>query len=355
MEKIYAYPADQWACGHYRLIWPGLSAAAELTDYELEIVEPGSRDFRAALDERGNVKDVTIPGGAAAVILQRPTHRHLMQTVPILRRKGIAVIVDMDDDLMTIHPGNVAHHIMHPNQGDPMHSWLHAAQACRDATLVTTSTPALLDRYAARGNGVALPNCVPERYLDIPHEDNLDVTWCGSLHSHPNDLGEVRGAIANLVRAGYHYRSIGQGEGVSKVLGLRDPVESTGSVDLHAWPDEVGRSGVTIAPLADTRFNAAKSWLKPVEAMSLGVPVVMSSRVEYTRLHEMSGLGLLVTKPKEWERHLRHLLGDDVLRKEQTEAGREFVRRHLTIEGNAWRWAETWVAAIDHQRSIGVS
>jgi glycosyltransferase involved in cell wall biosynthesis len=346
-EKIYVYPADQWACGHYRLIWPSKLVKCE---FDIEVVDPGSRDFRAHLDGNGNITYVAVPEDAAAVVFQRPTHRHIMQSVQVLQRQGVAVIVDMDDDLSTIHPANVAHHIMHPKHGDPNHSWHNAAVACREATLVTCSTPALLTRYATRNNGAVLPNRVPACYLDLPRSTEESVTWCGNLHSHPNDLGEVRGAIASLIRAGYRYRTIGLGEGIERALGLSEEVPSTGPVELQYWATEMSKSGVTIAPLADTSFNQAKSWLKPLEAMATGVPVVMSPRAEYRRLHEESGVGFLAGRPREWERHLRTLLGSADLRQEQSEAGREFVRENHTLEGNAWRWAEAWTTAISSFR-----
>ena len=48
----------------------------------------------------------------------------------------------------------------------------------------------------------------------------------------------------------------------------------------------VAKLGIGVAPLADTKFNAAKSWLKMAEMAALGVPCVVSPRAEYMRLHE---------------------------------------------------------------------
>lgn len=353
--KIYVYPADQWACGHYRLIWPAESLREQTTDFEFKIVGPESRDFSAFLDHKtGHVKSVHLPDDASVVVLQRPTHQWLMESVPLLRAQGITVIVDMDDDLSSIHPKNPAHWVMHPRQGDPKHDWNYANRACADATFVTTSTPELLKRYAAHGRGMVLPNYVPERYLKVEHVDNNELTWCGSLHSHPDDLGVIGGAVANLVRDGFRYRTVGTGDGVSAALGLREEAAACGAVELHQWPEAVATSGVTMAPLSDTRFNAAKSWLKPLEAMACGVPVVMSPRSEYARLHKLTGVGALASKPKQWEWELRQLLGSADRREDQSAAGREYVRDHLTIEQNAWRWLEAWNTAVDIQRGRSV-
>ena len=88
---------------------------------------------------------------------------------------------------------------------------------------------------------------------------------------------------------------------------------------------------VAIAPLRESRFNAGKSWLKPLEAASLGVPVVMSPSPEYLRLHE-KGIGLIAESPKEWRSHLQRLVGSVALRQELAAKGRE-VAATLTTEG----------------------
>lgn len=345
MGKVYVYPADKWACGHYRMTWPAEAVLAQGGD--ITVVEAGQRDFTASLI-RNKVHSVKVADDTEAIVIQRPTHRLLAESVSVLRKQGIAVIVDMDDDLSCIHPNNVAHTTMHPREGDPSHSWLHAKQACADATFVTTSTPALLERYAKHGRGMVLPNFVPKRFLDIAHEDHDEITWCGSLHSHPDDLSVLGGSISSLVSRGAQFRTIGGNPDVNEVLGTRG-MPATGPMPLEDWPAAVSSSGITIAPLTNTKFNEAKSWLKPLEAMALGVPVVMSPRREYTRLHEMTGTGMLADKPRQWESMLRRYITDPDLREEHSKLGREYVAEHLTIERNAWRWREAWNVAVELQ------
>lgn len=350
--RAYVYPADQWACGHYRLTWP--ASALRETGLDVTVVDP--QDPRYALggqvDDRGQVHEVFAPNDADVIVLQRPTHRQLSQAVPLLRRQGVAVVVDMDDDLGRIHPANPAFLMMHPKLGDPAHSWHCARDACRAATLVTVSTPALLERYAGHGRGAVLHNYVPRRTLEAEHVDSAVLTWCGSLHSHPDDLTVLGSSISNLVRTGATYRTTGSGVDVERALGLPEGAdEATGTVPFEEWPAAVARGGVALAPLADTRFNEAKSWLKPLEAMAGGVPVVMSPRAEYRRLHDLTGAGFLVDKPRRWESVLRRLVGDATLRAEQSAAGRAAVAEHLVLEDQAWRWAEAWERAVELERA----
>ena len=115
------------------------------------------------------------------------------------------------------------------------------------------------------------------------------------------------------------------------------------------WPSAVAELGIGIAPLADTRFNACKSWLKPVEMSALGVPWVGSPRAEYRRLADM-GAGVLADNSRRWFRELDRLRRSPGLRAERSEAGRA-VAEGLRLRQNAWRWLEAWDEALRLQHS----
>ena len=212
------------------------------------------------------------------------------------------------------------------------------------------STPELLRVYAPRGNGIVLENRIPASYLDVVSPDSDTFGWPGSVHSHPRDLQQVGPAAARLVREGFEYRGVGPADGLKMALGLPDEPQTTGTVSMEVYPHEIGQLGVGMAPLADTLFNAAKSWLKPLEMMACGTPWVASPRREYARLHEHTGVGLLARTPNDWYRHLKRLLTDKELRLDQAERGRAAAAER-TIEGGAWRWLEAWERAVNLQRS----
>jgi Glycosyl transferases group 1 len=279
-----------------------------------------------------------------------------------MRRKDVAVVVDVDDDLSVIHPDNPAWDMLRPNHRSRyvgkswMHSWKHLGEACREATLVTATTPALIKRYAPLGNGVVLPNYLAPHYYDVEHEDSDLLGWPASLQSHPNDPEVVGNAVARLVDGGARFHVTSHAAGVGAAFGLAsDDVVSRVDrpISLLDWPREVSRIGVGVAPLADTKFNEAKSWLKPLELSALGVPWVASPRAEYRRLHQL-GCGLLAERPKDWYAVLRRLLTDAGRRAELADAGRA-VAATLRLEDHAWRWAEAWTDALVRQRAGRVS
>lgn len=357
--RVVCYPADTAGCGHFRVIWPAQLLAA--AGHDVEIRPPEDRGLKLRIGPDDHVDDVLDIDGVDVMVFQRLTHQWMAEAVPLLRAKGVAVVVDVDDDLATVHPRNPAYRSMHPSNAGKMdrltrqvhrHSWQHLAAACREATLVTVSTPALLERYARHGRGHVIYNHLPDSYYGVPHADRDTLGWPAALASHPDDPSAVGGAVARLVSEGADFRIVGDPVGCGAAFGLgRDPQGRTG-VGIDGWPAAVaGDIGVGIAPLADTVFNRAKSWLKPLEMSALGIPWVASPRAEYARLHER-GAGVLADTPRRWYRELRRLVGSASLREERAEAGRA-VAEELRLSANAWRWAEAWQRAVDLQRSPG--
>lgn len=353
MTKILVYPADSAGCGHFRLIWPGTYAPAD-GEHEVTVLGPKQRDLMLKMDGE-RVVDV-LHVDADVYVFQRLTHRRMADAVSILRSKGVAVVIDVDDDLSSIHPGNPAHDAYHPRRGDPLHSWDNLKRACRDATMVTVSTPALLDVYARHGRGRVLHNYLPDHYYGLPRTDSDVIGWPAALQSHPDDPSAVGAAVARLSDRPGAFRVVGGPTGAGAAFGLSaDPPGLLAPVDLMDWPGAVAELGIGIAPLADTRFNACKSWLKPLEMSALGVPWVASPRTEYERLYRhglMQGyvMGALADNSRRWYKELVRLRDSSALREERSEAGRQ-VAETMRLRDHAWRWIETWDDALRLQRS----
>ncbi len=374
--SILLYPADVYACGQFRMTWPG--ELLQQAGHDILIDPPGQRILHLKVDgpeqqPGSQVLDVILPDGVDVVVFQRPLHKFIAQSVPILRRKGIAVVVDIDDDLRAIHPDNAAFLGTHPrgyrqqlkaggysgkrldeaearlNQQRPLVSTIeNVTAACRDATLVTVSTSKLLHRYAAHGRGMVLPNYLPPHYYGIPRIDSSTVCWPAVLWTHPNDPAAVGNGLARLMQdtatrlamVGAYDKTVPSQLDAFNVRRYADRVDDWGPIELLDWPRTLARIGIGIAPLADTQFSAAKSWLKPLELSACGVPWVASPRAEYVRLHRM-GAGWLADKPNDWYRKLKLLAADPAARVELSAAGRA-VAQELRLETHAWEYEEAW-------------
>lgn len=354
--KVYLFPADVHGCGHFRMIWPAIALKEQ--GHDVVIVMPGQRDnvLAGALDDKGNMVDVRVPADADLIVFQRVTHKNIADAVQLIRNRGIAVAIDMDDDLTTIHPDNPAYGMLHPRMGSSEHSWAYALDACRDASAVIVSTPALIKRYAPHGRGYVFENFIPEHYFDVPHFDNATIGWAGSLHSHPNDLFAMGSSVNQLTQEGYQFAVIGDIKGIHQAWGVDKnvPIMSTGPQQIGDWPAAVANLGVGVAPLADTKFNAAKSHLKMLEYAALGIPCIGSDRVEYRRLHQR-GVGWLAKDANDWKRKMKKLADDPIARHELAEQGL-VTARDMAVRKNAWRLAELWAEAVKNERgkALGV-
>jgi hypothetical protein len=351
----------------FRLIWASQLLIQQ--GAEIELIDPGQRQLELRVEHENDARGRRIKEWCCGVTLedeppdvmvfQRVSHRFLTQAVPFLREQGVAVVIDIDDDLARVHPSNPAYTALHPKNeyrprpdGQPSrHSWHNLQAACRDATLVTCSTPALAARYGAHGRARVIRNYLPEHYYSTPHEDSDLLGWPAAIASHPGDPSATGGAIARLISEGRRFHIVGDPAGVAAAFGV-PMAEITGisGVNIYDWPVEVSKLGVGIAPLEDSAFNAAKSWLKPLEMSALGIPWVASPRVEYGRLNAM-GAGIMVENSRRWYRELSRLLDSPELRAEVAGRGREVADR-LRLVSHVDEWWSAWEHAHELQRGL---
>lgn len=364
--RVKLFPTDVWGCGHYRMAWPTF-AVAEQGLLDASIIEPSKRHIAMNLDPytgEATWEQFPVEAGDVAVF-QRSTTRFLPSAMRLLQSRGVAVVVDMDDDLANVHPRNATWLATHPRSTSgiaALHDWRIAEECCGIADLVTVTTDRLAQKYAPHGRVAVLPNCVPEDYLSIPHVDSARVGWAGSMEIHPDDIQVTGSTIARLMQRGVEFCVVGpvrpedddedQERGpLARALGLPKDPPSTGAVEFPRYPETIAQFGIGIAPLKLSVFNQAKSWLKPLEYSAVGVPWVASPTQPYLAF-AAEGCGLIAYKPKDWERLLRQLVRDEHTRVEMSEAGREVARR-WTYEGNAWRWAEAWEQARVNRQKAG--
>lgn len=343
---IYVIPADEHGCGYSRLIWP--VQVLKHYGHQIKIIRPGSvhLPFRFS---NGKLTGMMIPPDLELMVLQRPALNIHPHVITRLRAAGVAVVVDMDDDMTSIHPRNIAYHV-YKHDEEKFLSWKYASESCRAATFVTTTSPELQKIYASHGRGVVIPNYVPAAYLQMPRAEADRFGWAGATMNHPDDPQVTMGAVQQLINDGHQFTIVGGGQDAQSAFRLTDKPHMTGFVPVSQWAQTI-RSNfrVGMVPLAPTPFNRSKSYLKGIEYMSLGIPWVASPRDEYRRLNKIAGCGFLAHTPRQWYDMTRRLLTDDSLWREQSEAGLAFMQDQ-TYEAQAWRWAEAWQRALGIQR-----
>lgn len=341
MTRVLVFPADDQRSGR-RLVWPAEALQAQGADVTI-----------ANRHDKDDHQDPVWNADYDVVVLQRPMLRRYVEggdfeavgAIQRLQADGMRVVVDIDDDFMALNRRNAVWERTHPSTS-PDCNWQHLSTACRLADLVTVTTPALARRYGAHGRVRVIPNHIPASYLSIqrPVNEVPVVGWTGAVATHPDDLQVTRGAVSRALQAtGAQFYMVGPPDGVQANLGLSEPVVASGFVDLDTYPLEMAKLDVGIVPLELTAFNQAKSWLKMMEMTALGVPCVGSPtapNIEFATRYRLP----LAAKPREWERWITRLVTDEPLRREMSEAGREYMAEE-TVGANCHMWFDAWESA----------
>jgi hypothetical protein len=230
-----------------------------------------------------------------------------------------------------------------------------ALQIAREADLVTVTTPALLEEYAAHGRGVVVPNAIPRRIAELPpayerEPEIVTIGWTGNLLGHPYDLQEMGSGMQQALdrtRPNSRLLVLGQKWDMRTRLGLSsEPEELSWVTDVDSYVTRMGELvDVGIAPLRLDRFNECKSWLKPLEYSARGVYCVRAKSPEYERL----GLGVPARAPKDWAKWITVGVQDADRRREMAAAAREQVLTSHLTEHTAERWVAAWRTALDNR------
>lgn len=382
--KIAVYPGDKGGCGYYRLIWPALAIKDAYPD-ECEVLIGDSapniklewnQSFEGHPPEWATVTNAYPEFDVDVMVFQRPMHKEMADAFKFLRARGIKIVIDIDDNFDVIDSrnaawfgsapywhtpveaaryvkkyGNSARPIKQSEYGD----WVflpgykgrthreHIHASLKHADILTVSTPDILQTYKnGPTTSLILPNNVPASYLNVTHTGNEipKLGWTGTLATHPDDFKTVGSAIKQAkAKQDFIFKIIGDGGGIKEATGV-DPDEVTEWVPIERYPFEFATLDLMVCPLATNRFNRSKSWLKPLEAASLSVVPIMSDLPEYLALHKQ-GIGLVATRPREWESAILKLLKSPNMMHEMQAAGKE-VASKFVIEKNVSSWYEAW-------------
>lgn len=343
---VLVMKADLGGSSFYRIDEPARVLRRNHPDLTIEIETDIDVNATRFIDGRVEVAEVRTD--ADVIVLQRPLTQGHSEVARVARQQGIRVVVDIDDDFHNVHPDNIAAASTDPAQ-NPWHNKLWLTRTLRFSDVVTVSTPALLKYASAPGRpgpvGVVIRNRIPERALLVRgrHPEALtSIGWAGTLQTHPRDMARARGALAKVNAP---FVVVGDDIGIARALDVpADRVTLaaswTDTVDKY-WQTIADSFGVGIAPLEPSKFNRAKSWLKPAEYCALGIPYVASSTPEYQRIVAESGSGFTAESTGRWSSALASALDH---REEYAIAGRAWAAKN-TLELHADEWLAAWTLA----------
>jgi glycosyltransferase involved in cell wall biosynthesis len=288
------------------------------------------------------------PGTADVVVIHRPLDIEDVAAVLAHKASGAVVLVDEDDDLTCIP---FRHH-WHP---DPVVLDRHD-RAIRLADGLTTSTQRLAAVYGPLAKRTwILPNYLPRRLFDVrgdaPDDGKVRIGWAGIITTHAHDL-EWLAPEANRMVAGAVFTTIGDHR-TQATLRLRGRIDRVlgFSFEEAEFYEGMARADIGIVPLEPCDFNLAKSWLKALEYMALGKPVVATDLPEQRRLIRHGVTGFLASTPAEFADHVQVLVHDAALRRTMGEAARAQAES-MALEDHIDAW-EAVLGELLEGRNIG--
>jgi glycosyltransferase involved in cell wall biosynthesis len=335
---------------HYRITEPARAVREAACDVELIVRHGVATTMRPpSPGAEPEVVDVDAQG-ADVVVLQLPKTVEMLQCIRVLQAKGVAVVVEIDDLLSGVPYGHMAHTALVKVGLSRL-----ALDCAREADLVTTSTPALLEEYAPHGRGAVIPNAVHRSLAELPpayerEPDVVNIGWSGNVQGHPYDLQEMGSGLRQALdrtRGTSRFVILGQRWDARERLGLsEEPDEVPWLHDANAYVARMGELfDIGIAPLRLDRFNECKSWLKPLEYSARGVFCVRARTPEYERL----GLGAPARSPKDWAKWIATAVENADRRRELAAAAREKVLASHLSEHRVEQWLAAWRSARDNR------
>lgn len=321
--RVRFVASDRVGGGHLRSIWPS------------EVLRESGVTSRAETwFPRPDEYDVLV------------VHRPLSMTTPQEIRKfqdhGVTVYVDEDDDLTRLH--EVKNRIAEQHWNPQMRVAHEQSMSIADGIIV--STPALAETYVDRNQNIRLcRNYIPRRVQGIrnygraAHAATVRVSWAGITDTHVHDLEWLRPVAREMLRDAV-FVTIGDAS-TPRTLGVNGLVQEiypfqTNPMALYKL---MARAEIGVVPLLPCGFNESKSWLKALEYMTVGIPVVVTDLPEQRELITHGENGFLARTPQEFAQYVQILVHDAALRGKMAAAAKGRAAQ-LAIEDHVGQWQE---------------
>jgi glycosyltransferase involved in cell wall biosynthesis len=333
MASIFCHYPDKGESGTalYRAILPCRMCAPELLPEGIALI--GS----PILDQSGKHD---------CYIFSRPIDQSFLPYLRELKKAGRIIVWSMDDDELAVPYWN-------PVQRTPLQ--IQVWQEClRLADVIWTSTEVLQKKYG----GEVLPNLIaPQLWPSITPETKspVRIVWAGSP-SHEVDLNNIVPAITRIISHyqdkvlflffGYLPTALAKfsriaGTEFAKLVPMSRHVGYASPIHIAEYPAALCdlRPDIGLCPLADHRFNEAKSPIKWMEYVMAGAAVIASGGEPYERV--IDGTGLIAN---DWFKCMSRLIEDAPLRHGLWTKARGAVLQNHSWEASAQK--QKWLDAF---------
>jgi glycosyltransferase involved in cell wall biosynthesis len=254
-----------------------------------------------------------------------------------LKRLGIPVIIDRDDDWMLPHD-----HIMKSD-------WVKNKTAeqivynLKMADAVTVPTEYLAQKVRQFNKNVfVIPNAIDFNQKQFQRDvkvqnlktEKVHIGWSGSvthfkdivmltetfmqMNSNPELKGKYRLVLSGFVEGDMIWKEY-EKMFTSGYKIEEDQYCRINGMDVYTYASAYDMMDVGLIPLKDTEFNRCKSELKMMEMGAKKLPVVVSNQYPYTNIAK-HGENCLVANKNDWYKNIKRLIDSKEMRKDLGEA-----------------------------------
>lgn len=361
--RICFLPSDLDGPGSYRCVFPALELARN-TDWDIRLCK---HDFYRTPKTKsiGDYhKEITLPPPDSMDIffVHRRFESEVTEFCQEVQANGGQVVASTDDDDINLPPW---HSAFGRGQGgsenvDRRH-W-HRTVQLADALVV--STPALAKSYRRHNKNIhVVPNFLDWRMwhavspvYERAEPKRLRVGWLGDPKLRDGDIKVLRAFLPAWLKRHPEVDFVSAGsEKTHDLIGVPEAQRVTipGIPFIERRLPELLDFQIGLVPLAECKFNEAKSHLKGMEYGAMGMPCVASPTASYRDWLGPGGCGFLARSAQEWSESLDRLAADGDLRRRMGIAARARARHH-SIDLQWPEWFETFTE-IGSRRKVVVA
>jgi glycosyltransferase involved in cell wall biosynthesis len=371
--KIYFNIPENNGVGYYRLYSPAINLKKQgLADVRISDFEWGDKDvqspfMRAEIDLRAYGK-LTPPVEKELMEIinwadviwtgRKDNDEYCAFTKVITKEFKKPVIMDSDDNVWAVRPFNQGYQVYNPMNARVMDL---ARQLPMAASGVSVSTDNLENVYSEFNKTIkVLPNSIDfDRYRGIKNAKNKDkivIGFEGGL-LHYENLLVLENVIPEVLKKykNVEFHCFGEypvwdkfpASIKKKIKWLREKPEKDGIAQrlysLRTFPKTLANAGfdIAVAPLADNRFNRAKSNLRWLEHSALKVPTVASWVGPYREITDgWNGFTVTWNDEDAWIEKLSRLIEDEGLRTTIGKNAYNDLKKDYDMKENCKLWLE---------------
>jgi len=319
MKKIHiqAYHSDMAGSYYYRMYLPLIM----LSKYKKE-------EFDLLLDHEIDVRVIPL---ADVLMFQRIFKKEIIAIMTAAKKKGIKIVVDLDDDILNVPLSNPA------SKGITLEMKRCIVEAFRLADAMFVSTLVLKEKYSGYNSNIAVhPNSIlPEDFSIVRRPKNnkkFVIGWAGS-NTHDKDIGIIRDVIELLKDSDKVLFKFFGAQYKGQLFTRPVRFESYYSV-LASQDFDLG-----LAPLIGHDFNDSKSNIKWLEYSMMGTPTLASDVGPYKCIKNRED-GFIANNPKQWVEIIAEVIDNATLLEEIANKAKERVLREFNMNKNYKTWYE---------------